>query len=145
MATRSRIAIENENGSVFSIYSHWDGYPSHNGKILLEHFTDREKVKRLIELGNISSLAPELEAPEGSGHTFENPVKGVVVAYGRDRGEENQQAKSDGSRLLFLRSDVQQYGYLFTKEGEWLFVNGVKNRYTRDFIELEKVLVSESE
>ena len=40
MATRSRIAIEKENGTVESIYCHWDGYPENNGRILVENYTD---------------------------------------------------------------------------------------------------------
>ena len=70
MATRSRIAIENEDGTVDSIYCHWDGYPSHNGKILKEHYSDRAKLKQLIELGSISSLGSKIE-PTGE-HTFDN-------------------------------------------------------------------------
>lgn len=139
MATRSRIAIEYESGAVRSIYSHWNGYPSHNGRILLEHYTDREKVKRLIDLGNLSVLAPELDAPEGADHSFETPIKGVTVFYGRDRGEEKQEAKHHYGLKAFLRSDVEEYGYLYTKEGVWLFVDGHKNAQTRSFIELNEI------
>ena len=139
MATRSRIAIEYESGSVRSIYSHWDGHPSHNGRILLEHYKDREKVKRLIDLGNLSVLAPEIDIPEGVDHSFETQIKGITVFYGRDRGEKNQEAKYHMDRKAFLRSDVEEYGYLYTKEGVWLFVDGHKNAQTRDFIELEQV------
>lgn len=139
MATRSRIAIEDENGSVRSIYSHWDGYPSHNGRILSEHYTDREKVKRLIDLGDLSVLAPEIDIPEGADHSFENRIEGITVFYGRDRGELNTEAKYHLDRKAFLRSDVNNYGYLYTKEGVWLFVNGHLNPQTRDFIELEQV------
>ena len=66
MSTRSRIGIEFENGTVASIYCHWDGYPDNNGVILLEHYQDVEKIKQLIELGDISSLAPEI----GEKHDF---------------------------------------------------------------------------
>jgi len=34
MATRSRIAIENQDGTVTSIYCHFDGYLSGVGKLL---------------------------------------------------------------------------------------------------------------
>jgi hypothetical protein len=34
MATRSRIGIELKNGSVLSVYHHWDGYPEWLGRIL---------------------------------------------------------------------------------------------------------------
>lgn len=121
MATRSRIGIQNENGSVTSIYCHWDGYPENNGEILVMHYKEREKVQKLIDLGSISSLAPEVDAPEG--HTFENPVKGVTVAYHRDRGEPHQQQQHISPENFFA-SDIEEYGYLFTLEGEWLVKDG---------------------
>ena len=143
MATRSRIAIENENGTVSSVYSHWDGYPSNNGRILMEHYKDRDKLQKLIDLGSLSSLAEEVDIPEGVNHTFENQVKGITVFYGRDRGEDDVEATTHADRTAFLRSDVEAYGYLLTKEGEWLMLDGHKKASTRDYIELEEVLRNE--
>jgi hypothetical protein len=140
MATRSRIAIENENGTVSSVYSHWDGYPSHNGYILLTHYKERNKVQKLIDLGSLSSLAQEVEIPEGVTHSFTSPTKGITVFYGRDRGEKDVQAQSHADRKAFLRSDVEEYGYLLTIEGEWLMVDGHKKESTRDYIELAEIL-----
>lgn len=121
MATRSRIAIENQDGSVDSIYCHWDGYPEHNGAILKEHYRDREKVVQLISLGRISSLAPNVE-PSGP-HSFESPQSDVVVAYHRDRGESYQKPARDKDAKSYLRSDIEEFGYLFTKEGEWVYAS----------------------
>lgn len=144
MATRSKIAIEDQDGKVRSIYCHWDGYPSHHGPILLEHYTTQEKVESLIALGSISSLAPETEIPEGVTHNFEEPAKGIVVAYHRDRGEALS-IKSHPNVEAFVKSDVEEYGYVFTAAGEWLFVNGHKDAYMRESILLESVLVEEDE
>ena len=144
MATRSRIAIENQDGTVLSIYCHWDGYPSHHGPILLEHYTTQEKVKSLIELGSISSLAPETEIPEGVAHNFENATEGIVVAYHRDRGEDLV-IKEHESVNEFVKSDVEEYGYIFTAAGEWLFANGHVGAYDREAVLLENVLVKEAE
>jgi hypothetical protein len=144
MATRSRIAIEDQTGKVRSIYCHWDGHPSHHGPILLEHYNTQEKVEALIALGSISSLAPKSEIPEGVEHNFENPAKGIVVAYHRDRDED----LSIGHHFNvehFVKSDVEQYGYIFTAAGEWLFVNGGKDPYTREAVLLESVLVKEED
>jgi hypothetical protein len=121
MATRSRIGIQNEDGSVTSVYCHWDGYPEHNGDILVNHYKEREKVQKLIGLGSISSLAPEIDAPEG--HSFENPVPGVTVAYYRDRGENFNQRQNISPENFFV-SDIEEYGYLYTLEGEWLVKSG---------------------
>ena len=121
MATRSRIGIQNEDGSVTSVYCHWDGYPENNGDILVMHYKEREKVQKLIGLGSISILAPEIDAPEG--HSFENPVSGLTVAYHRDRAEPLQM-KQHISKENFFASDIEEYGYLYTLEGEWLVKDG---------------------
>jgi hypothetical protein len=144
MATRSKIAIEDQDGTVRSIYCHWDGYPSHHGPILLENYTTQEKVESLIALGSISSLAPETEIPEGVEHNFENATEGIVVAYHRDRGEDLV-IKAHGSVNEFVKSDIEEYGYIFTAAGEWLFANGHVGEYDREAVLLESVLVKEAE
>jgi len=121
MATRSRIGIENADGSVQSVYCHWDGYPSNNGQILHDHYQDRDKVEKLIALGSISSLDKEIDAPEG--HTFENPASGVTVAYHRDRGETHSVKNNISSKAFFMQ-DIEEYGYLFTKENKWVIKDG---------------------
>jgi hypothetical protein len=120
MATRSRIAMEQEDGSVLSIYCHNDGYVEHNGYILQTHYQDPEKVKELIELGDISSLGKNV-SPSGP-HSFNQPERDVVVAYGRDRGESDIAANKDQSVSAFFSflPGFEDYGYLFTQEGEWL-------------------------
>jgi hypothetical protein len=106
MATRSRIAIENEDGSVKSIYCHYDGYLSGVGKTLFNHY-DKEKLEKLIELGDISSLEDSTES---------------TVAYHRDRGEDlNITTFSDMGELFEngLNSGVE-YIYCLTRNGTWL-------------------------
>lgn len=142
MATRSRIAIEDQDGTVRSIYCHWDGYPDHHGPILLEHYQTQEKVESLIALGSISSLNKNVEIPEGVTHNFDNPADGIVVAYHRDRGEELS-VKAHGNVKAFAESDIEQYGYVFTAAGEWLFIDG--NRDDRETILLEKAFTPEKE
>ena len=141
MATRSRIGIVNEDGTVSSIYCHWDGYPSNNGRILVEDYTDRDKVKSLIELGSISSLDEHVEPPSivdendtngrkgermlkkfgvTRAHSFDNPMPGVTVAYHRDRGEDYIEPRINKSLEEYFASDNEEYGYVFTLDGEWL-------------------------
>jgi hypothetical protein len=118
MATRSTIAMEMKDGTVKSIYCHWDGYPEHNGRILMEFYSNPDKVKDLIELGRLSSLAPALE-PDGP-HSFNSPVSGVVVAYHRDREEDLVIEEHSSVSDFFNSSFPTSYRYLFTQEGEWL-------------------------
>lgn len=149
MATRSRIGIVNEDGTVSSIYCHWDGYPDHNGKLLTTHYTDREKVKALIELGSISSLGEHVEPPsvvdesdtDGKKgermlkrfgvigkHSFDNPLPGVTVAYHRDRGEEYTKPRINKSLDDYFLADNEEYGYVFTLDGKWLVKSGYNDR-----------------
>jgi hypothetical protein len=72
MSTRSNIGIRETDGIVHTIYCHSDGYPSYNGRILLDHYTDESAVRDLIGLGDLSFLTPTLEK---------------TIAYHRDRGE----------------------------------------------------------
>ena len=129
MATRSRIAIEDQDGTVRSIYCHFDGYPEYNGVVLKENYQTQEKVEQLIALGSISSLKPLVAPPEGAIHTFDNPLEDVTVAYYRDRGEELS-VKAHGNVQEFANSDIEEYGYVFTAAGEWLFINASEDRET---------------
>ena len=83
MATRSNIGKRLPNGEIIAIYCHWDGYPEHNGKILVEHYKDEAKIDQLLALGALSVLGPEI----GHKQDFNKPVQGWCLAYGRDRGE----------------------------------------------------------
>ena len=118
MATRSRIGIELENGRVQSIYCHFDGYYKGVGQELMDSYTDREKVEKLIALGALSYLKAEVD-PTGP-HSFDNPQDGVTVAYHRDRGEDylRNQASIDFTIESFFNSD--RYTYLFNKDGVWM-------------------------
>ena len=106
MATRSRIAIENQDGTVTSIYCHFDGYLDGVGKKLFNHY-DREKTEKLIELGDISVL----------GESTLN-----TIAYHRDRNEDLYFKTFPNVPDLFdygFESGVE-YIYCLVKNGIWL-------------------------
>ncbi len=106
MSTNSTISVKIGN-KIKSIYCHWDGYLSHNGKILLENYNSQEQAEKLIKLGDLSVLAPSPDKPEG--HTYENPVEGYCIAYGRDRKEKNTKARTYKDIMEF--EDKQEYNY----------------------------------
>lgn len=115
MGTRSTIGIQNEDGSVTGIYCHWDGYLSHNGRILAENYTDEDRVRELIALGDISSLGAEI----GTAHDFDSIPPGVTNAYGRDRGERDVDARTAHNWRQFRAENGQEYDYLFTPGKGW--------------------------
>ena len=85
MGTRSFIAMKTKGGFK-GVYCHWDGYLDWNGKILLEHYSDGDKLARLIAHGDISVLDREI----GTRHGFGARPEGQTTFYGRDRGGDGQ-------------------------------------------------------
>ena len=107
MATRSRIAIENQDGSVTSVYCHWDGHINSNGVILNDNYNTTDKVNELIALGDLSSLDVTIDR---------------TVAYARDNGEDLNQKPFSNVEDLFEDgfSSGIEYIYCFTKNSIWL-------------------------
>lgn len=115
MGTRCLIALEDEYGQYESIYCHWDGYIEGVGQILKENYMKLDKIKHLIELGDISSLREKI-IPDGE-HSFENPQSDVTVFYCRDRGEKDCNKKKVEIlwNLLILVKNVMQNTFIFLK------------------------------
>ena len=103
MSTRSTISF---NGR--TIYCHSDGYkqgPHGVGFKLKKFWNTPEKIEKLLDLGNLSSLGEEI----GEKHNFDNRPAGVCTAYHRDRGENFEMGNDWGA---------QEYNYKFVN-GEW--------------------------
>ena len=115
MGTRSTIAIQNEDGSVTGIYCHWDGYLSHNGRILQENYADEAAVRELLALGDLSCLGETV----GTKHNFDAAPQGECNAYGRDRGEKDVAARTEHNWRQFRAEYGQEYDYLFTPGAGW--------------------------
>ncbi len=96
MSTNSSISITNTDGTIRSIYCHWDGGMWDGGvaQTLIEFYRTENEVNALIDQGNCSSLSGTIEDS---------------VFYHRDRGEE-----------LEIYADVQEqeYDYMF-RDGKW--------------------------
>jgi hypothetical protein len=119
MATRCRIGLMLEDGTIKHSYCHWDGYPEGVGETLVQHYSDLEKINELLTHGDMSFLAPNIN-PEGE-HNFDNPEKGVTVFYSRDRGESGvDSAITTMEEYLSIKySSAMDYLYVY-KNGNWL-------------------------
>lgn len=114
MATRSNIGILNPDNTISYIYCHYDGYLDHNGSILNEHYTTEGKVRALIALGDLSILGEDI----GEQQDFDSRVKGCCLAYGRDRGESGNEARTC-SYVDYTKEYFEEYVYLFTPGQGW--------------------------
>ena len=130
MATRSTIALEFADGTVQQVYCHWDGYLDNNGTILLNNYSDPFKLRELIDLGDISSLGPNI----GEAHEFDCPHKygtpeyaawteakrEVTTFYGRDRGESGTEARKFKDYADYrANAQGEEYNYILRRDGNW--------------------------
>ena len=115
MSTRSRIAIQNKDKSITSIYCHHDGYIKKNVGVandLHKHYKTRKKINSLMDLGSISSLGESVE-------------KGSTRSYGRDlNGYQSAETHTDLQDLwAYCEKEGwdEEYLYLF-KDKQWYYV-----------------------
>lgn len=127
MGTRSLIAVVHGN-NYKTVYCHWDGYLSHNGRILQEHY-DSPKANNLVALGNISSLQPNIgeKHPFSQFDTdmpakeFEEKYGNMTTFYGRDRDEEGQEFVTHTSKESLIESFNDgwcEFAYIM-QDGVW--------------------------
>jgi hypothetical protein len=150
MGTRSTIALEFADGTVQQVYCHWDGYLDHNGAILKEHYSDPFKLRDLIDLGDLSSLRPEIGEKHAFSQfelraeevpAFQKLTEDMCTFYGRDRGETNINArKYKNADEYFDCSQQEEYDYIlrnvegtatwfvrcYTTNGVWLTMEEAK-------------------
>ena len=128
MGTRSTIALEFADGTVEQVYCHWDGYLSHNGLILQEHYSDPFNLRDLIDLGGISSLGKSIgkKHPFGPAYNETDAVKkakiqkevdeareaGYTTFYTRDRGEDLTIEKFNDYADYVENHQYEEYEYI---------------------------------
>ena len=108
MSTRSNIAIEDpKTKKVKVIYVHSDGYPYGVGKILVDHYNNRQLAAKLFEHGDASYLSDTLDE---------------CSFYGRDWKRDEDPAKTYRDEWMYMhdmQGDIHiEYIYIF-KDNRW--------------------------
>lgn len=146
MGTRSNIFIENLDSTFTGIYCQFDGYLDYNGVVLYQAYQTAEKLQKLIDLGDISSLGAEtIPSPlvEKFGFDYQsNPEYQALskeeqerlqqearkdneqdlpiytTAYHRDRGEEelNQMHVQSFQDVIDQQGGMIEYVYVATRK-----------------------------
>jgi hypothetical protein len=109
MATRSQIGLKFDDGTVLSVYHHWDGYPEALGAKLAQCYTTKEQVADLIDGGSISTIM----AKSGWDGT---PFKQETVLYYSERGDQDtepEQLESVDEFYIYTRRCDGEFAYLF--------------------------------
>ena len=114
MATRARIGLKLEDGSIISAYHHWDGYPEWLGVTLKEHYNTKEDIAKLIDGGNMSSCYSDNQYDEEKKEFVKNDPKPEY--YGGD--DERPRLSRNFTQFAFDSKSGEEYLYLFV-DGEW--------------------------
>lgn len=125
MSTNASIGIKISSNEMKSIYNHWGGYPSHLGELLLKFYNTEEKVKELIEMGNISILG-EVIGEKVKFDGFDSRTTNQSLFYARDRGEKGQEPITG---LINAKNTMYEWNYLFD-DGAW-YVRGSKGVFQK--------------
>ncbi len=102
MSTHSYIGVENPNGSITFIFSHYDGYPSYMKPLLEKHWDTRKRVQALMALGDIRALK-------------QDPFRTQLL----DPAEKAQTWPHPAGYAEFAGSIAGSYFYLYIKIGVW--------------------------
>ena len=151
MATRARIGILNEDGTVTASYQHWDGYPGGLGYNLVDYWTDSNKVREAISLGNASKwgfiIGTKIDFDDS-----QDPLHEVQnVYYMRDRGEKDQgpttykdeaeylaEGFNSGEEYIYLLKNTGKKDFLGKEVGEWFYSD-----YGKPFKALEEDAIND--
>ena len=115
MGTRSRIGIQLQDNSILSVYCHYDGYPAFNGRVLRDNYDTIEKVRNLIDGGDMSCTWTN------AGWNNETlPESGPLHYTARGESLESNAPRYDESIFDFLdKKNNEEYAYIWTVNNEW--------------------------
>ena len=133
MGTRSRIGIEMPDHTVVSAYCHYDGYVECNGKILVEHYQNRDDVKELIDGGSMSTLRTrgtwDHSSPlrdengeyihDAAGYLKYDNDREPQPLYHSERGEEISVQHTSFDEFVSGNLGGEEYAYLFDLNDNW--------------------------
>ena len=61
MSTNATITVKCSDDTYSTIYTHWDGYPSHHMVILEGYYASQELAEKLVSLGDMSCLENSID------------------------------------------------------------------------------------
>ena len=130
MATRSTIAMVLPNGTIQSVYCHWDGYLTGVGHTLAENY-NKKKTTQLLATGDVSSLGDFV----GHKHDFNRTAKvKSTTFYGRDRGDTGIESRNHANVKEWLKfREYVEFFYLLQGK-DWYYCDCYDNTELRPIL-----------
>ncbi len=138
MATRSRIGLQLDNGSIVSVYHHWDGYPQWLGVTLKAKFNTRDKIEKLIDGGDMSSC--------DSNDDWDRKELGETAPlYYNDRGDNTEPRLDLNFDDYVSNSNAgEEFVYIFTPEDNLWECYEINHSYDENYNITDTNVVSKS-
>ena len=117
MSTNSRLGLRLADGSILSVYHHWDGYPEWLGVTLNKHYNTRESIAELIDGGNMSCCYTDSDWEH-------EELKEFRPLYYTERGEELEDNapklhKDEKEYLIDTDKCCGEFAYIFELNNVW--------------------------
>ena len=156
MSTPSTIGIKNDNGTITAIYCNYDGYLDSVGLTLYKHYTDTDKMRALLALGDVFSLGAEpidaitpIMNATGCKYTGELSTKlgddvynELMNHYSRAiRDGYNHDARTYDNLDALMQATGTPYAYILDN-GKWL-VYDFESESPRNFVRFETAVKNE--
>lgn len=116
------IGMEHGDGTIVSIFCSKNGMPENLGKILIEHFSNREKVEKLVNSGNLKYISSS-----GKKYSFKEGMADSFLPY-----------ELFSTREFFVLFYPVIHFYLFDKSNLWLYLE--KTNYDNVFTPLKNFI-----
>jgi hypothetical protein len=124
MSTRSAIIVKDkETGNYRGVYCHFDGYLDGVGYTLRENFNSYKDAYDIVALGDLSQLAECKRVNPIGKHSYDSPESGTIIAYHRDRGEEEGNP-IEGDTVQSVECQIGHNGYVYVFENDEWSCNG---------------------
>ena len=128
MSTNARIGLGLADGSVISVYHHWDGYPEWLGRILKQEYNTKEKIVELIDGGNMSSCWSDNEYDYEKQEFVKRDPQPEY--YGGE--SERPRLSKNFTQFAFDSKDGEECLYLFRPYGDGWEAFGINHKYADD-------------
>lgn len=146
MSTPSTIGIKNDNGTITTIYCNYDGYLDGVGLTLYKHYSDADKMRTLLALGDVFSLGDEpidaitpiMQATcckytgELSTKLGDDVYNDLMNHYTRAIHDGyNHEARTYDNMDAFMQAIGTPYAYILDNDGKWLVYDSEACRFVR--------------
>ena len=124
MGTHSYIAKQIGPNQYRTVYCQLDGHLEYQGAMLLEHFSDPDRIDQLLDLGDIYLLEPKLDPDASRKHDCINHQDGVTVAFQRDADCTGVEARVMTLQELDNSDEFIEFVYIFNQNNQWQYFQG---------------------